>query len=132
MIAGRMVEEHDATGRPYATMLRELARPLGSRMIATEFDADSDEGSAFLRATDVCVFLLTMAFDLLIRSLCRPAHDLPMVATRGKCPESPFIEVVICFFASPNRTAMAEAMVPTRHEAALRAVLSAGASQTGI
>lgn len=131
MIAGRMVEVPDAEGRPYGTMLRELASPLGSRMITTEFDANSDEGSAFLRATDVCVLPFDNGIQLNNSSLSAAlVHGMPIVSTRGQYLESPFIDgrnLLLCPPKSPN--AMAEAMIRLANDTALRAALSAGASQ---
>ena len=100
-------------------------------MITIEFDANSDEGSAFLRATDICVFPFDNGVQLNNSSLSAAlAHGMPIVSTRGRYLESPFIDgrnLLLCPPKSPN--AMAEAMLRLANDAALRATLSAGASE---
>jgi polysaccharide biosynthesis protein PslF len=121
-------------GSSYAAEIVELCRELrvDDNVIWTgEYSWDSDEGSLYLRAADLCV----LPFDdgvMLNRSsfAVAAAHGLPIVTTQGSKLESQFEDgknIILCPPKDPARLAAAIESIANHPE--LRARLRKGALQ---
>jgi len=118
-------------GRPYSTVLLEPAQRWISRVITTEYDAKSDEGSRFLRAADVCVLPFDLGMQLNNSSVAGSSvHGLPLISTFGENLESAFVDGENVMLVPPKQPElMAAAMYRLATEPELRAKLSAGAEK---
>jgi glycosyltransferase involved in cell wall biosynthesis len=93
-----------ATNRPnYLQELRELAKESGiaEKVIWTDyFPTESDEPSVLLRAADVCILPFDDGISMHRSTFGVVAsHQLPVVTTRGRSLEAPFIDranVMLC------------------------------------
>lgn len=87
----------------YFNNMRELSHKLNVDDQITwtgEFRPDSDEGSTYLYASDICVLPFVCGIQMNNSSLASiAAHGLPLIATRGKRVETPFKDqenVLLC------------------------------------
>jgi glycosyltransferase involved in cell wall biosynthesis len=131
MFAGRIDFAPAVDGRPYKTVLLEPTERWKSRVITSEYDANSDEGSTFLRAADVCVLPFDAGIQLNNSSVAGAAvHGLPIISTLHPELESAFVNgenVILIQPKSPQ--VLADAMEKLANDRALRAKLSAGAEK---
>ncbi len=129
MFAGRIDFAPAVDGRPYKTILLEPTQSYSSRIINREYEANSDEGSAYLRAADICVLPFQAGIQLNNSSVAGASvHGLPIISTFHQELESAFVDgqnVMLCPPDSPQR--LAEAMRRLATDPQLRATLSAGA-----
>jgi glycosyltransferase involved in cell wall biosynthesis len=90
---------------------------------------DSDEGSGYLRAADVCVLPFDSGVSLHHSSFAAAAvHGLPIITTRGETLERPFIHQKNVFLCPPkNPEAMALAMATLIDNPEIRQDLRLGA-----
>jgi polysaccharide biosynthesis protein PslF len=131
MFAGRIDFAPAVDGRPYKTVLLEPTEPWKSRVITSEYDANSDEGSTFLRAADVCVLPFDAGVQLNNSSVAGPAvHGLPIISTLHPELESAFVNGENVMLVEPKSPQiLADAMEKLASDPALRAKLSAGAEK---
>jgi glycosyltransferase involved in cell wall biosynthesis len=120
-------------GDPYQQKLRQIASQsaCADRIIFTGgYAAESDEGSAYLRTLDICVLPLDIGVQLNNSSLAGAvAHQLPVITTRGKAPERPFLDGQNMLMCPPkDPTAMAHAIERLLDDEDLRRTLSQGAA----
>jgi glycosyltransferase involved in cell wall biosynthesis len=112
IMVGGIVEFPD---RPsYAQEMHELPKRLGidDRVIWTgEYEYESDEASLYLRAADACVLPFDSGVYLNNASFAAAAaHGLPIITTRGKVLEEPFVDqqnVLLCPPKDPEALAAA-------------------------
>ena len=121
-------------GRPYSTVLMEPAQPWISRVITTEYDAKSDEGSRFLRAADVCVLPFDLGMQLNNSSVAGSSvHGLPLISTFGENLEPAFVDGQNVMLVPPKQPEMmADAMYRLATQPDLRAKLSTGAEKLAL
>jgi glycosyltransferase involved in cell wall biosynthesis len=131
MFAGRIDFAPAVDGRPYKTVLLEPAEPWKSRVIVSEYDATSDEGSTFLRAADVCVLPFDGGVALNNSSVAGSSvHGLPIISTTRPDLESAFVDGENMLLIPPKSPEiLAVAMERLAGDPALRAKLSAGAEK---
>jgi glycosyltransferase involved in cell wall biosynthesis len=132
-LIGRLVENPISGGGTYADQIRKLIAQSGceDRILVTGgYEADSDEGSAFLRASDICVLPLDGGIQLNNSSLSAAlAHGLPILTTRHPQLEQPFLEGQNVLLSPPKDCpALAANIERTLDDEGLRRTLSAGAS----
>lgn len=127
------VVAHQYPDRPrFAEEMRELPDALGfaERVVWTgEYQAESDEASRYLYASDMCVFSHDLGLFLNNSSFAAvAAHGLPVVATRGEMVEKPFVEEENVIFCRPKSVdSMAAAIIRVANDAGLRTRLAEGA-----
>jgi glycosyltransferase involved in cell wall biosynthesis len=95
------------------------------------FEWNSERGSLYLRAADVCVFPFTEGVTLNRSSLgVAAAHGLPIVTTKGQTVEAPFKDRVNVLLCPPNDPeSIAAAVDSLIINPKLRARLAEGALQ---
>jgi glycosyltransferase involved in cell wall biosynthesis len=96
-----------------------------------EYAWDSDEGSRYLRAADLCVLPFTQGVCAHNGSFASVAvHGLPIITTHGPTTESIFIHNTNVFLCPPeNAEALAAAMTALIADPALRKRLGEGARE---
>ena len=118
----------------YVEELRQLAENLGildNVVFTGYYSSDSDVGSQYLRASDICV----LPFDdgvMLNRSsfAVAAAHGLPIITTKGDVLESPFVHEKNVFLCPPrNPQSLASAVEFIMKDQELRRRLREGALQ---
>ena len=125
----------DFPSRPcYGKEVSELARELGidDKVSWTgEYSWDSDVGSAYLRAADVCVLPFDQGVQLNNSSFASAAaHGLPIITTKGDMLEKSFVHQENVFLCLPrNPEALAAAIVRLMDHPELRQRLAVGALQ---
>jgi glycosyltransferase involved in cell wall biosynthesis len=136
VLVGGVIEARFDAGRPagpvsYRESLDALVRDLGlgDRVHFTgPYPSGSDQGSAYLRAADICVLPVDGGVYLNNSTLGAAfAHALPIVATRGDVVEPPLSDrrnVLFCERSSPD--SMAQAMTRVIDDVALRQTLRDG------
>ncbi len=131
MLAGRIDFAAAVDGRPYKTVLLEPAERWKSRLITLEYDANSDEGSSYLRAADVCVLPFDAGVALNNSSVAGASvHGLPIISTFHPELESAFVDgenVMLVQSKSPEL--LARAMETLATDPTVRVKLSQGAAQ---
>ncbi len=131
VIGGRDKSQIDGTGS-YSEMLDNLCKQLGIEryVIWRDYESNSQEGSLFLRAADICVLPFDFGVGLIRSSVAAAAaHDLPIITTRGKTLEAAFKDgdnVLLCPPKDPKSLAAAIDLVASNPE--LKRRLSQGAS----
>jgi glycosyltransferase involved in cell wall biosynthesis len=116
---------------PYAQQMDELCKQLGveEHVVWREYVPDSEEGSLFLRAADVCVLPFDNGVMLNRSSLAAAAaHGLPIITTKREILESPFRDsenLLLCPPKDPESIAAAIELLMDNPE--LRRRLSKGA-----
>jgi polysaccharide biosynthesis protein PslF len=118
---------------PYHQKLRNIASQsaCADRIIFTGgYKADSDEGSAYLRAIDICVLPFDIGVQLNNSSLAGAvAHQLPVITTRGNVLERPLLDGQNMLMCPPkDPTAMARTIERLLDDEKLRHTLSQGAA----
>jgi len=111
LIGGLTIEKRPS---PYSREMFELSQQLGieTDVIWTgEYRSDSDEASLYLRASDACVLPFDQGIALHRSSFAgAAAHGLPIITTKGKSLESPFVDgknVLLCEPKDPEGLAAA-------------------------
>ncbi len=129
------VVAHEYPQRPrFAEEMRQLPHDLGFAqqvVWAGDFDADSDEASRSIFASDICVFPHDLGVYLNNSSFAAvAAHGLPIVATKAEEVEGAFVNgenLLFCDPKSPESMAAAMRWVLSDDELCLR--LGRGASR---
>jgi len=93
MVGGTRGVDHNSS---YVDGIHQLARSLGIHTKVNwtgEYSSDNDEASLYLRSADACVFPFKYGVTLNRSSLAAAAaHGLPIVTTKGKVLEAPFLD----------------------------------------
>ena len=127
------VSKGPISGRDYLQMVRQLTDQLGIAERVTwtgHFTWDSDAGSRYLRAGDLCVLPFDYGVTLNNSSLAAAAtHDLPVIATELRRERDDALEhgrnIYLCRPQDPE--ALAEAIDVVGHNLELRERLRMGA-----
>jgi glycosyltransferase involved in cell wall biosynthesis len=120
-------------GHSYFQKICELSRQLGieDRIVAREYEWDSDDGSYYLYAADACVLPFDQGVTLNRSSFGGAiAHGLPIITTRGETLESAFVDggnVLLCQPKDPHGLAAAIESIISCQD--LRQHLSEGATE---
>jgi glycosyltransferase involved in cell wall biosynthesis len=132
VLIGRITEDVVDGGGTFKERILRLIAESGCKdriLLTGGYDADSDEGSAYLRAIDICVLPLDVGIQLNNSSLAAAlAHGLPIVATRQPCLERPFIDEQNVLLSPPKDCAALAANIErTLDDQKLRDTLTSGA-----
>jgi len=130
-IGGKFDLDYEGKGS-YVEQMYALSKELGiepNTIWTGAFTAEDEEGSLNLHAADVGVFTFNLGIQLNNSSVSSvAAHGLPMIATRGRCLDEPFVHqenVVLCEPKDPP--ALAQAMLFVMESPELRERLREGA-----
>ncbi|NGZ61382.1 MAG: hypothetical protein CV081_12900 [Nitrospira sp. LK265] len=130
-IGGKFGVDSAAYGS-YPDEMYALSKELGiasNTMWTGSFKAEDEEGSLYLRAADAGVFTFTQGVQLNNSSFSSmAAHGLPMIATRGKWLDEPFVHQENVMLCEPNDPlGLAQSMLLVMENAELRERLRNGA-----
>ena len=91
--------------RRYVQEIYRLPKKLGidERVMWKTYRWDSDEASAYLRAADACILPFDIGVQMNNSTLSAAAvHGLPIIATRGRRLEQPFVDQENIFLCPPK------------------------------
>jgi polysaccharide biosynthesis protein PslF len=133
-VIGRLRAQVLPEGGTYDKHIRELAEQTGygDRIVFTgDYDAESDEGSTYLRSLDLCILPFDNGVQLNNSSLAAAVtHGLPIVTTRGTEPERPFVDGENMLMCAPkNPGAMMQAINRALADHSLRSRLADGSAK---
>jgi glycosyltransferase involved in cell wall biosynthesis len=136
LIGGGILTLGDLGGPAFEKTMRQLPKELGIQnelIWPGEYAWDSDEGSEYLHAADLCVLPFDNGVYLNNSSLgAVAAHGLPIITTQGEFVEPQFIHKFNVFLCAPQSTdVLADAMGTVISDPLLREQLAAGARQLG-
>jgi glycosyltransferase involved in cell wall biosynthesis len=130
LIIGGTLCSHFVDGRPYASMIEQLARDLGiwdRTQWSGGYPLGSDLPSRLLRAADVCVLPFDLGVQLNNSSLIGAiAHHLPIVTTMGDMTEPCLTEGQLLLCAPHDAAALTLVLERVVRDRSLRERLAAG------